>query len=312
MFIIGDILLFTTTSLVFSITCLCILLHVRARDQYTRGFLTVLIPLCLQMCLTLLMSYISRVYGPDQLQGKAYETFGLCFTLVSIFLTTALLSMMSRYLMDLLPATQNQKNLGNRILMAIIFLFLILSLYFIIEKSKGDWILAMELTLHYHFFSGSMLMVILGITALFYQKKAKGREQELLLRGISITFLPLVLTFPLDLIFFKHHAFKLAYLSFSVFVVYLYFFISRRYFQNYEVPYQQITIQQEVLASHGISVREEEIIRYLVQGKTNREIATALFISENTVKTHIKNIYAKLGVKNRVLLFSLLNEHSVK
>jgi LuxR family maltose regulon positive regulatory protein len=44
----------------------------------------------------------------------------------------------------------------------------------------------------------------------------------------------------------------------------------------------------------------------LVEGKTNREIAQRLFISENTVKTHVKNIYGKLGVSNRVQLFSLL------
>ncbi|AEV30013.1 response regulator containing a CheY-like receiver domain and an HTH DNA-binding domain [Sphaerochaeta pleomorpha str. Grapes] len=308
-FIIGDILLFITTALVLSITCLCILLHVRARDAYTKGFLTVLIPLCLQMNLTLLMTYIPRVYDPSQLSGETYEAFCLVLTVVSIFLTTTLLLVMSRYLIDLLPATEKQKHLGNRLVLAIITLYLVLSLYFIILRSEGNWTSAMDYTFRYHFFSGSMLMVVLGITSLIYRKKATLWEEEQLLRGISITFLPLVITFPLDLIFFRHHAFKLAYLSFSIFVVYLYFFISRRYFQKYEVSYQQLTVQADILRAHGISIREEEIIRLLVQGKTNREIAEKLFISTNTVKTHVKNIYGKLNVSNRVQLFSLLKEN---
>jgi DNA-binding CsgD family transcriptional regulator/drug/metabolite transporter superfamily protein YnfA len=261
------------------------------------------------MNLTLLMTYIPRVYEPNQLSGKVYEAYCLIFTVVSILLTTTLLLTMSRYLIDLLPASEQQKQLGNRIVLAIIGLYLVLSLYFIILRSEGNWIRAMDYTLGYHFFSGSMLMVALGITSLKYRKQASGWEQEQLLRGISITFLPLICTFPLDLIFFRHHAFKLAYLSFSIFVVYLYFFISRRYFQKYEVPLQQITIQTEIFRKNAISVREEEIILLLVQGKTNREIAEALFISTNTVKTHVKNIYGKLKVSNRVQLFSLLREN---
>jgi DNA-binding CsgD family transcriptional regulator len=258
------------------------------------------------MILTMLLTYIPRVYTTSQLSGKAYEAFCLSFTLVSILLTTTLLFMMSRYLIDLLPASEKQKVLGNRIVLAIIALYFVLSLYFIILHSKGNWITAMNLTFRYHFFSGSMLMVALGITALFYRKKASGWEQEQLLRGISFTFLPLLITFPLDLIFFRHHVFKLAYLSFSVFVVYLYFFISRRYFQKYEVFSEEIKIQGGILREKGISAREEEIVHLLVQGKSNREIAETLCISTNTVKTHIKNIYGKLKVSNRVQLFSLL------
>ena len=53
---------------------------------------------------------------------------------------------------------------------------------------------------------------------------------------------------------------------------------------------------------YNISDRETEIIEALVVGKTNKEIAAELYISINTVKTHIKNIYRKLEVKNRVQL----------
>jgi DNA-binding CsgD family transcriptional regulator len=305
-FIIGDLLLFATTALVLSITCLCILLHVRARDAYTLEFLVVLVPLCLQVCLSMFMTYLHRVFPPEQLVGNAYEIFCLWATLISILLTSTLLYTMSRYLIGLLPITPEQKKLGYRLAMAIVSIFLILSLFFIIAKSDGDWVLAMNLTFDYHFFSGSMLMVAHGITSLWYRKQASGREQESLLTGISATFLPLIVTFPLDLVFFRAHTFKIAYLSFSVFVVYIYLFISRRYFQDYEIPCPQESIPHAFLTQQGISSREEEIIELLVLGRTNREIAEKLFISNNTVKTHIKNVYGKLDVSNRVQLFSLL------
>jgi LuxR family maltose regulon positive regulatory protein len=49
----------------------------------------------------------------------------------------------------------------------------------------------------------------------------------------------------------------------------------------------------------ALSDRELEILEMLVEGYSNKRIGAALFISENTVKYHLKNIYGKLGVGNR-------------
>jgi DNA-binding NarL/FixJ family response regulator len=49
----------------------------------------------------------------------------------------------------------------------------------------------------------------------------------------------------------------------------------------------------------GLSPREREILRLLAEGKTQREIASALVISEKTVSTHIQHLLAKLGVHSR-------------
>jgi DNA-binding CsgD family transcriptional regulator len=260
----------------------------------------------------MLMTYVHRVYPPELLSGKVYEGYAQWITLASIILTTVLLYVMSRYMISLLPIPPTQQKLGYRILSVIIVLFLLLSLYVILVKSRGNWIIAMNLTFGYHFFSGSMIMVLHGVIALIYSKKASGWEQEQLLHGISYTFLPLLFTLPIDLIFFRDHTFKIAYLSFAVFVVYLYFFISRHYFQDYDTPCTTNELPNAFLSEKGISGREQEIIGLLVEGKTNREIADRLCISLNTVKTHVKNIYSKLEVTNRVQLFSLLrgNQYS--
>jgi DNA-binding NarL/FixJ family response regulator len=51
-----------------------------------------------------------------------------------------------------------------------------------------------------------------------------------------------------------------------------------------------------------LSPREEEVLRLVGDGLTNRQIAEALFLSEHTVKNHIKSILEKVQVKNRVQL----------
>jgi predicted ATPase/DNA-binding CsgD family transcriptional regulator len=52
-------------------------------------------------------------------------------------------------------------------------------------------------------------------------------------------------------------------------------------------------------AGAGLTVREQEVLRLLVSGRSNPEIAAALFISRATARTHVGNILAKLGVGSR-------------
>jgi DNA-binding CsgD family transcriptional regulator len=49
----------------------------------------------------------------------------------------------------------------------------------------------------------------------------------------------------------------------------------------------------------GLTPREREVLGLVAQGRTNREIANALFISHRTATTHVANILGKLGVSSR-------------
>ena len=53
---------------------------------------------------------------------------------------------------------------------------------------------------------------------------------------------------------------------------------------------------------HDFSGRERDVFRQLLSGRTNGEIAEALFITENTVKYHVRNLLQKTGCKNRTEL----------
>jgi ATP/maltotriose-dependent transcriptional regulator MalT len=63
--------------------------------------------------------------------------------------------------------------------------------------------------------------------------------------------------------------------------------------------------------SHGLSERELEVLRLVASGKSNREIASTLVISEHTVARHLQNIYAKLGLSSRAAATAFAFEHEL-
>jgi len=61
-------------------------------------------------------------------------------------------------------------------------------------------------------------------------------------------------------------------------------------------PLQKVFVQKR--PEHALTTREEEILKLLARGFTSSQIANSLFITENTVETHRKNIFQKLEAKN--------------
>ena len=60
-----------------------------------------------------------------------------------------------------------------------------------------------------------------------------------------------------------------------------------------------------------LTARETEVLRLVAAGKTNREIAAALVISEHTVSRHLQNMFLKLGVASRAAATAYAYEHHV-
>ena len=61
----------------------------------------------------------------------------------------------------------------------------------------------------------------------------------------------------------------------------------------------------------GLTEREVEVLRLIAKGRTNKEIAAELFISEKTVHHHVSSIFAKIGVGNRTEAAAFANRNGL-
>lgn len=170
------------------------------------------------------------------------------------------------------------------------------------------------------FLQGSLEIVVLliGLSQLFiHAKKMKHENKQRALNKFAYLN---ILVFSLSILFFLH-----AHQSRMMTAVYLLVFFSRNippvlYWKSYlEKHYIAPTLHRtdteamrQFFDTFMISKREEEVIQQLCEGKTNKEISKALFISLQTVKDHIYRIYQKTDVKNRVQLINLIQSYKIE
>jgi len=70
--------------------------------------------------------------------------------------------------------------------------------------------------------------------------------------------------------------------------------------------------QEEVAAFTDLTPQEMQVLAAIVEGKTNREIASALFLSEGTVRNYVSSILSKLSVANRAEAAAYAVQHHLK
>ena len=81
-----------------------------------------------------------------------------------------------------------------------------------------------------------------------------------------------------------------------------------KYTSGLDVSVEKLLIS-EAIKKYELSKREATVLKELMAGKDNNIICEELFITINTLKKHILNIYRKLGIKNRVQLFKMIKEN---
>jgi len=65
---------------------------------------------------------------------------------------------------------------------------------------------------------------------------------------------------------------------------------------------------REATETFHLTKRESKVVRYLLDGLESDEICEKMFITNNTLKKHILNVYRKLGINNRVQIFKMIRE----
>lgn len=74
-------------------------------------------------------------------------------------------------------------------------------------------------------------------------------------------------------------------------------------------PRERLIVRCEQLAQmHALTARETEVLTLIAQRKTRSEIEQELFLSQNTVKTHVRHIYAKLGIHSKSDVYELVGQ----
>ncbi|MBQ9014697.1 MAG: hypothetical protein IJ109_01130 [Firmicutes bacterium] len=104
----------------------------------------------------------------------------------------------------------------------------------------------------------------------------------------------------------KDHFALLVLLTALLFIlsVIVFFFVYHRQYLKEPEPGSERERFERFAIQHDLSSREREVLRMIIEEKTNAEIAEALCISENTVKFHVRNLLQKTGCRNRKELHS--------
>ncbi len=299
---ISEIAYYMIFSVIMSIALLSTILYFRTKDRTIWHFLGVLYMQTILFLIAFLYTYsLSTGYAIEI--GIISENLALFGTIFMCCVITLVIYLTLQYTIYLLPLNEKQSRLGKLLIGAICIIILLVVLVVIIFITGGEWVKEAGRNLNALFSYGSLLLIAPAILSLIYHRKTEVKGNRQLLKGIFISFLPVVVYFPIDFFFLSDSAFKLTHIAYAVFAVSVYMYLTKHYTVNYEPETTDVMSHTEKFyKKYNISDRETEIIEALVVGKTNKEIAAELFISINTVKTHIKNIYRKLEVKNRVQL----------
>lgn len=156
------------------------------------------------------------------------------------------------------------------------------------------------------------VLYILGLS-LMYSSKSEEPFRKKIMKKDSILYALVLPAVFVDMFLresFPFRLFPLFYCITSIMFTYDFLkYYSVRPVPNPPHPFSEEGSNQAVgddlFAKYEISPREQEIIQLILQGHTYQKIGETLYISTNTVKTHISNIYAKCGVKSRYELMVL-------
>lgn len=87
--------------------------------------------------------------------------------------------------------------------------------------------------------------------------------------------------------------------------------VTRRVIERFAVGTPGHSAPQRSVEVEALTEREREVLLLLARGCSNAEMATELFLGEATIKTHVSNVLAKLGVRDRIHAVIWAYEHGV-
>jgi len=312
-----DFIQFIETAILFSITLFCIFLYIKTKDQYICKTLALLLPTSIYFLISYSYSYFSKYFDycyANEINSSSIGWISYFFAIFTIAIIAFSIITVYRYGLSLFPVTSERKNTGFFSIISIAAAFLILSIFYITFVGKNNLTDTLANVIWIVYPAGSLPSFVLAVVMSFYYKKirrishkSKGNQLRLV-QYFLIAFLPQIIFSALDFLVLQQYTFQFTHISYLTFGLLSFYYITNHYFSSYENT-DIINIKKNNFSKlFDFSEREIEVLKLLLEGKTNTETADILCISINTVKSHIKNIYKKANVSNRVQLIHKIRE----
>ncbi len=312
-----DFIQFIETAIMFSITLFCIFLYIKTKDHFIAKTLGLLLPTSVYFLISYSYSYFSKYfeyYYANEINKSSIGWVSYFFAIFAIAVIAFSIITVYRYGLSLFPLTNERKNTGFFSIISIAAAFLIFSIFFITLAGKNNLTDTLTNVIWIVYPAGSLPSFVLAVVMLFYYKRIrqastnnKGNEVRLV-QYFLISFLPQIIFSALDFLVLQQYTFQFTHISYLTFGFLSFYYITNHYFRSYENT-DNINIKKSNFSKlFDFSEREIEVLKLLLEGKTNTETADILCISINTVKSHIKNIYKKATVSNRVQLIHKIRE----
>lgn len=302
MSILFNVFQFIETSLLFSAFLFTAVMFIRTRDRLARRTVLVLFPVG-----TLL--FISYMFGNNysELDGPNMDWLSPLFALLVITLIMAAIYATCNYVIKLFPVSAKRKKLGLFWAAVLAVSLLVITAVLVMYMSKSDLAMAITNALwaFYPLCSLALFMEAIALSAAY--NKITDTHERKLARYFLIAFIPQIAFSFLDFMLLRNIGFQLTHLSYTVFSIFVFIDLSAYFFRSYSIDLDISKDKQSLKDKYSLSEREIEVTELLAKGASNQVISETLHISINTVKSHIKNIYGKLAISNRLQLMNILN-----
>ncbi|GAA0179322.1 hypothetical protein SH2C18_22120 [Clostridium sediminicola] len=309
--VLSDLLNFIESAMLFSITLFCAFFYVRSRDKFIGRTLGVLLPIAI---LFLNKNIYSYAFKYVQMYGIKYKTTNLLELLayfnaiINIFIMVIAVIASSIYILTLFPISNKRRTQGLIFYVSQAILFLLVSFFSVTIININKLVTTLTTVICVFFPLSSLLLFGQAIAVLLYIKKIEDTKKVQLARNFLIAFLPQLIYTILDLIIKRNFQSQFTCFSYTIFSILSFYHISSYYFKGYEPNENSKISEKDVLDSFAFTDREMDVLKLIMIGETNLKISENLHISVNTVKTHVKNIYKKIDVSNRVQLIHKIRE----
>jgi len=300
---IFDVFLFIETAIIFAVLLFCVFLYIKTKDSFIKRTAFLILPIFVIYLYSYGYSYVSKFFSTFSFtHSDNWLNFTLLNAIFIVFVIGASIIGTNTYVTNLYPVPEKNKRISRKIIYALTIVFLIIGSFLALVTS--NLLESLPLVLNVIYPACSLLAFIHSIILLFYLKEITMPAQRRLVKNFIFSFIfQFAFTF-IDIFLLNQYdvSFKFTHISYLVFAILSFYYIFSLYFAtNIEKATPAFDFVSQI-KYYNLSDREEEVLKLLLKGRTNHEIANDLFISINTVKTHIKNIYKKTNVKNRLLL----------